>query len=180
MYVEIPGNYGMRVFLWRIVTTNPDRSVLIPIITWHFSFQSVNVDILNLNFEYGTRNESRFACYSHCYVTWCPLTKGRCARDALPQAFDIGVFKYVNNSITTKYIYNESANLNDNCDDAFDNNDWCYHPKSVQVIGMDSMVRRARLRYKRDYLPPGIWSLIQPAAMAKFISFPTKITRVML
>ena len=59
-----------------IVTTNPDRSVLITIITWHFQFLPVNVSILHLKYEYHARSESRFACYSHCYVTWCPLTKG--------------------------------------------------------------------------------------------------------
>ena len=40
-----------------IVKTNPDRSVLITIITWHFQFR-----------------DSRFAYHSHCYVTRCPLT----------------------------------------------------------------------------------------------------------
>ena len=72
-----------------IVTTNPDRSVLITIITWHFQLHIVNVSILQLKYEYGARSESRFACYSHCYITWCPLTTGivdpQCpsARDAV-------------------------------------------------------------------------------------------------
>ena len=72
-----------------IVTTNPDRSVLITIITWHFQFRPVNVSILYLKDDYRARSESRFACYSHCYVTWCPLTTGivasQCpsARDAV-------------------------------------------------------------------------------------------------
>ena len=59
-----------------IVTTNPDRSVLITIITWHFQFRPVNVSILHLKYDYRARSESRFACYSHCYVTWYPLTTG--------------------------------------------------------------------------------------------------------
>ena len=59
-----------------IGTTNPDRSVLIPIITWHFQFRPVNVSILHLKYEYCARSESRFACYPHCYVMWCPLTTG--------------------------------------------------------------------------------------------------------
>ena len=59
-----------------IVTTNPDRSVLITIITWHFQFHLVNVSILCLKYEYGAWGESRFACYSHCYVIWCPLMTG--------------------------------------------------------------------------------------------------------
>ena len=72
-----------------IVTTNPDRSVLITIITWHFQFRPVNVSILHLKDDYRARCESRFACYSHCYVTWCPLPTGivasQCpsARDAV-------------------------------------------------------------------------------------------------
>ena len=59
-----------------IVTTNPDRSVLITIITWHFQFCPVNVSILYLKYEYRAQSESRFACYSHFYVTWSPLTTG--------------------------------------------------------------------------------------------------------
>ena len=72
-----------------IVTTNPDRSVLITIITWHFQFRPVNVSILHLKYDYRARSESRFACCSHCYVTWYPLTTGivasQCpsARDAV-------------------------------------------------------------------------------------------------
>ena len=59
-----------------IVTTNPDRSVLITIITWHFQFRPVNVSIFHLKYDYRARSESHFACYSHCYVTWYPLTTG--------------------------------------------------------------------------------------------------------
>ena len=72
-----------------IVTTNPDRSVLITIITCHFQFRPVNVSILHLKYDYRARSESRFACNSHCYVTWYPLTTGivasQCplARDAV-------------------------------------------------------------------------------------------------
>ena len=51
--------------------------------------------------------------------------KGRCAREALPHAFDIGVFEYgKSNSTTIKHIYNESENLNDSCDVTFDSNNW--------------------------------------------------------
>ena len=47
---------------------------------------------------------------SHCYVTRCflatvPLDKGRCARDALPQSFNIGVFKSVKKNSTTINIF---------------------------------------------------------------------------
>ena len=72
------------------------------------------------------------------------------------------------------------ASLTDNCDVAFDTNDWWNRPKTVSVIGMGSMVIHARLHYTRDYLPPGICNLIKPAALAKLISFPTKITTVMV
>ena len=54
-----------------------------------------------------------------------PVVKGRCAREALPHAFDIGVFKYgKSNHTTIKHIYSESENLNESCDVAFDSNDW--------------------------------------------------------
>ena len=59
-----------------IATTNSDRSALIPNATWHFSFQPVNVCILNLKGEYGSRSENLSTCYSRCYVTWCPLILG--------------------------------------------------------------------------------------------------------
>ena len=38
----------------------------------HFQFHLVNVSIFQLKYEYGAWSE--YACYSHCYVTWCPLT----------------------------------------------------------------------------------------------------------
>ena len=59
-----------------MVTTNPNRSVLITIITWHFQFHPVIVSIPHLKYEYRARSESHFACYSHCYVTWCPIMTG--------------------------------------------------------------------------------------------------------
>ena len=59
-----------------MMTTNSDWSVLITIITSHFQVHPVNASILCLKYEYCARSESRFACYSHCYVTWCPLTTG--------------------------------------------------------------------------------------------------------
>ena len=118
-----------------IVTTNPDRSVLIIIITWHFQFLPVNVSILHLKYVYRARSESRFACYSHCCVTRYPLNignsrltmpvgKGRCARDELPHAFHIGVFKFVFTiSSTIKHIYKQSANIIEGCYVACDTND---------------------------------------------------------
>ena len=70
-----------------IVTTNLDRSVLIRIITWHLQFRPVNVSILHLKDDYRARSEGRFACYSHCYVTWCPLMTGIVASQC-PSAWD--------------------------------------------------------------------------------------------
>ena len=58
------------------IVTNPDRLVLITIITWTFQFYIVNVSIFYSKYEYGARSESRFAWYSHCYVTWCTLATG--------------------------------------------------------------------------------------------------------
>ena len=60
----------------------------------------------------------------NCHLT-IPVAKGRCAREALPHIFDIGVFKYgKSNHTTIKNIYNESENLNGSCDVAFDSNNW--------------------------------------------------------
>ena len=58
--------------------------------------------------------------YGNCHLT-IPVVKGRCAREALPHAFNIGVLKYdKSNPTTIKHIYNESENLNESCDVAFD------------------------------------------------------------
>ena len=35
-----------------------------------------DVNIPQLRDEYGVRSENQFACWSHCYVTWCPFTTG--------------------------------------------------------------------------------------------------------
>ena len=42
------------------------------------------------------------------------------------------------------------------------------------------IVTRTGLRYTRDYLMPGICSLIKPVAMQKYMSFRAKIHTVML
>ena len=42
------------------------------------------------------------------------------------------------------------------------------------MIGMDGMMTRALLRYTQGYLPPGICSLIKPAAVATWFHFPPK------
>ena len=84
-----------------IVTTNPDRSVLITIITWHFHFRPMNVSILHLKDDCRARSESRFACYSHCYVTWCPLATGIVASQC-PSARDaVLVTRYLTSLIST-------------------------------------------------------------------------------
>ena len=57
---------------------------------YHCQFHIVNVRIFHLQYEYVTRSESLFACYSRCYVTGCPLATeivaSQCpwARDAAP------------------------------------------------------------------------------------------------
>ena len=50
----------------------------------------------------------------------------------------------------------------------------------VSMIGMDGTASRARLRYPRDFLTPGICSLIKPAAMVNLMPVPAKIHTVML
>ena len=170
---------------------NPDRSVLIASITWHFEFHPVNVSILRLKYECCAWSESRFACYSHCDVTWCPWPRELSPHNtrrkgtlrswrATSQLQYRGVWDRQNKSTTIKHTYNEFEDFIDNCEVAFDTDDWWNQPKTVTVIGLESMAPCARLSYTRDYLPRGICSLIKPAAMTKLISFPTKTIAVML
>ena len=116
----------------------------------------------------------------NCRLT-IPVIKGCCACEALPHAFYIWVFKYgKSNPTKIKHIYNKSENLNESCDVAFDSSNWWNLSWTVPVIGVESMVTRAGLRYT-DYLTPGICSLIKPAAMEKLMSsFRAKIHTVML
>ena len=59
----------------------------------------------------------------NCGLTM-PVGKGRCARDALPHAFHIGVFKFVFTiSTAIKHIYKESAHIIEGCNVACDTND---------------------------------------------------------
>ena len=91
--------------------------------------------------------------------------------------FNIGVFKYgKGNSTTIKHIYNESENLNESCDVAFDCNNWGNLPLTVPVLGVESMVTCAGLRYIRDYLTPATCSLIKPTAMEVCSHFAPKFT----
>ena len=118
-----------------IGTTNPDRLVLITIMTWHFQFHPVNVSNLHIKgaYVFEARAVSRAQPIitsrgalkdGNCRLT-IPVVKGRCAREALPHAFNIGVFKYSKSNPTTiKHIYNESENLNESCDVAYDSNNW--------------------------------------------------------
>ena len=99
-----------------------------------------------------------------------PVGKGRCARDALPHAFHIGVFKFVFTIFTAvRYIYKESANIIEGCNVACDTNDCWKFQLTVPVITIDSMVTRACPSYTQDFSTPGICSLIKPAAMVKLM-----------
>ena len=165
-----------------IVATNSHRLVLIMNLTWHFHFHSSNVSIIHLKYEYRARSESRFMCYSCSYVTRCLIIMGIVtAQYPSSHTCNIDVFKTIKrNSTTIVHIHNESANLIDNCDVAFDINNWWNQPKTLPMIGMESMVTRSTLGYTQDNLPLGICSLIKSTAMAKLISFPAKIITVML
>ena len=118
-----------------IGSTNPDRSVLTKIIKCHFHFHPVNVSNLNVKGTYVlvARAVSRAPPLLRHVVPLndgsCRLTilvvKGRSAREALPHTFNIGVIKYdKSNPTTIKHINNESGNLNESCDVAFDSNNW--------------------------------------------------------
>ena len=106
-----------------------------------------------------------------------PKLKGRCARDALPHTYDIGVFKTVKkNSTIIKYIYNLSENIVDGCN-----------------VALTPMI--ARISYERClWLAWRVWwhalsfvthkitwrSLIKSAAIEKLMPFPAKIHTAML
>ena len=79
-----------------------------------------------------------------------------------------------------KYIHNESANLTDRCNVAFNANNGWNQAKTVPVTGMESTLTRTSLRYTRDNMPTGICSLVKPATLAKLNSYPIKIIAVML
>ena len=107
----------------------PDRSVVITIITWHFQFRPVNVSIPHLKYDEPFRVLLPLLPYvvplndGNCRFTM-PVDKGRCARDALPHAFHIGVFKFVFTINTAlKHIYKESTNIIEGCYVAFDTNE---------------------------------------------------------
>ena len=51
------------------------------------------------------------------------FVKGRCARNMLPHTFNIGMYKSSKNFTRIKHIYNESTNLTDSCNVAFDTSD---------------------------------------------------------
>ena len=64
--------------------------------------------------------------------------------------FNIGVFISVeNDSAKIKYIYNESGNIIEGSNVTFDASDCWNFPLTVPVIGIESMVTRAGLRYTR-------------------------------
>ena len=102
---QIPRPIGRGI--WCTVRTSPNtlwqqtppELVLITIITWHFSFQPVDVSNLSVKGAYVL--EALLPLLRHvvplndgnCRLT-IPVVKGRCAREALSHAFNIGVFKY--------------------------------------------------------------------------------------
>ena len=113
----------------------------------------------------------------NCRLT-IPVGKGRCARDALPHAFQIGVFKFgFTISTAIKHIYKESANIIEGCNVACDTNDCLNFQETVPVITIESLVKRARPCYTRFFLTPGICSLIKPTDMVKLMQFSPKSTQ---
>ena len=71
----------------------------------------------------------------------------------LLHAFNFGV---KNNCTTIEHIYNESVNLIECYDVAFDINDRSNRFVTVPVIGMEDMVARARPRSARNHFTPHI------------------------
>ena len=101
-----------------IVTTNPNRSVLITIIAWHFQFSPPECWYCPFEIRIWCLKQEPFHMLlpllrhmvplndRNCRLTM-PVIKGRAALDALHHAFDIGVFKTVKkNSPMIKHIHN--------------------------------------------------------------------------
>ena len=81
-----------------------------------------------------------------------PVRKERCACDALPHAFHIGVFKFIFTiSTAITHIYKGSANIIEGCDVACDTNDCLNFQSMVPVITIESMMTRARPSYDRNH-----------------------------
>ena len=106
-----------------IGTTNPDRLVLITIITWHFQFHPMNVSNLHLKGANMCSKREPFHALVPLLRHMAPLNDGNfrltipvvkehCAREALARAFNFGVFKYGKSNLTTK---NEPETLNESC-----------------------------------------------------------------
>ena len=94
-----------------IVTTNPDRSVLITIITWHFQFHLMNVSILHLKYEYGAKQEL-FRMLLPLLSHMVPLTKDTMLVTCfLTPSIAACLYLSKNNFITIKHIHNESETI---------------------------------------------------------------------
>ena len=110
-----------------IVTTKPDRLVLITIITRNFSFQPVNVGILHAKGRYSAWSKSCFMCHMvplnnwNCHFT-IPIVKEDCAHDTLPHGFNISMFKCIKcNQTYLQQVWDLNWQL-------LDSNNWCNLP----------------------------------------------------
>ena len=74
-----------------------------------------------------------------------------------------------------KDVYDESANFIDNYAVHFEINGPSHLTEMLPVNVMEVMVSRFRLPNTRDYLAPGICSLIKHSTMEKLMPVPTKI-----
>ena len=110
-----------------------------------------------------------------------PVVRGPCARDLLRYTFSICVFN------CGKCRYSAIKNANNEFVDFAGNYVVIYNingrlnpTKMVKVIGMEDLVSHYRLDWTREYLTPGLCSLVKPYVMEKCISSPIKIPTVML
>ena len=104
-----------------------------------------------------------------------PVVKNRCNRDVLPHTFNIGVFKSIKkNPDTLQHIYNESANIIEGCNVAFDTNACGISHKWCQWLALRVWW------HVLIFITHEITLLIKPAAKVKLMPFPAKIHTVML
>ena len=133
------------------------------------SMYPVNLTILHSNGEYDAWSESRFTCYSYCYVTWYLLTTIKSPHNGRHQGtwnawsanWNLGIqtrqHQFDPNETWLQWICDLRRQL---CLYFHINGYLLSNWNGASHWHGDNMVSHTRLRYTRDYLTPGICSFI--------------------
>ena len=138
----------------------------------------MNISILYLTGEYVAQSESCSECYSKCYVTFTfGIVPSQCpsSGDGSTWSPKSGCLKMLKR--TQPQRNKSTINLSGSLKVVLFILTLMGHQISLSLIGMDSMVLCARLRYTPDYLTPGICLLINPGT-EKMMSFPAKSSQL--